>query len=104
MDIEKNDYWIIGYEPDPITLTSKGLTSRLVETCLKTYINTQFFEVIDCDKIRIDLEKIIKENLVIKERLIVEVSLHGESSIFINVITDNISTHCSITSGLIENN
>lgn len=105
MDNEKNDYGIIGYDPDPITLTSKGLTARLIEACVKTHINTQLFELIDCNKIKEDLEKIIKENLVIKEQLNVEVSLVGESFISIKIILDSLSVDCTIiSSGLLENN
>lgn len=105
MDNEKDDYGIIGYDPEPIALASKGLTARLVETCVKTHINTQLFEIIDCGKIKEDLEKIIKENLVIKERLVIQVSLVGESFIRIDIVIDNLSVNCTIMStGLLENN
>lgn len=102
MNSEESDkYNIIGFNPDEITLTTKGLVSRLIETCLKTYIQTEMFEVIDLEKIKSDLELIIKKHIVF-ENLDIKVDLIGEKDLYIKVFIDKISIDCHIMTNNVE--
>ncbi len=88
---------VIGFNPEKITLHAKNLVSRLIEACVKTYMQTQYFELIDTAKIKKDLTDIIKGALIYKEDIKVECNLLGESTVLIDVSLDAIETHFKVS-------
>lgn len=82
-------------QEEGILIFSKTLKGKLVEICVKSYIQKNLFKIINTNKIKNELYDLISKN-IIYDSLRIKTDLVNSGDLFIQIFIDKMCIDCHI--------